>query len=137
MTRVVFDVNVIVSAILFNESVPGQAFVGALEHGTILVSRALARELEDVLGRSKFDRYVSREERDEFLAAFIHGSTMTDITESIHVCRDPKDNQVLELAVSGNADCIVTGDTDLLVLRSFHGVQIMTPAQFQIASASH
>ena len=66
MTRVVFDTNVIVSAVLFNNSVPGQVFIRALDHGTILVSEALARELADVLDRDKFDRYVSHEDRIVF-----------------------------------------------------------------------
>ena len=66
MTRVVFDTNVIVSAVLFNNSVPGQVFIRALDHGTILVSEALARELADVLGRERFDQYVSHEDRIVF-----------------------------------------------------------------------
>ena len=130
MTRVVFDTNVIVSAVLFNNSVPGQVFIRALDHGTILVSEALARELADVLDRDKFDRYVSREDRDEFLASLIRESAMTEIKESIHVCRDPEDNRVLELAINGNAEFIVTGDTDLLVLNPFRGIRILTPAEF-------
>ena len=48
----------------------------------------------------------------------------------MEVCRDPKDDQILELAVSGNADCIVTGDDDLLTLNPFRGIAIITPADF-------
>ncbi len=49
-----------------------------------------------------------------------------EITE----CRDPKDNKFLELAVAGNADCIVTGDKDLLVLDPFRNIRIITPKEF-------
>ncbi len=47
-------------------------------------------------------------------------------------CRDPKDNKFLELAVAGNADCIVTGDKDLLVLNPFRDTKIISPANFLI-----
>ena len=135
MTRVVFDTNVIVSAMLFSDSVPGRAFLGVLDSGTILMSTSLARELNEVLGRKKFDRYVSREQRDRFLASLIRESDMIEVTESIRACRDPKDNRILELAVDGNAEFIVTGDADLLVLNSFRGVRILTPATFRIPPA--
>jgi hypothetical protein len=51
-----------------------------------------------------------------------------EITE----CRDPKDNKFLELALAGNADCIVTGDKDLLVLNPFRGIKIISPSDFLI-----
>ena len=135
MTRVVFDTNVIISAMLFSDSVPSRAFLGVLDSGTILMSRSLARELSEVLGRKKFDRYVSREQRGRFLASLIRESDMIEVTESIRACRDPKDNRILELAVDGNADFIVTGDADLLVLNSFRGVRILTPATFRMPPA--
>ena len=50
----------------------------------------------------------------------------------ISECRDPKDNKFLELAVAGNADCIVTGDKDLLVLNPYCGTKIISPANFFI-----
>ncbi len=130
MNRFVFDTNVTVSALLFNDSVPGQAFTRALDHGSILVSGSLVRELSRVLGRERFDRYVSREERDVFLESLIREADLIEITESVNVCRDPEDDRILELAVNGNATYIVTGDADLLVLNPFRGVTILTPAEF-------
>lgn len=50
----------------------------------------------------------------------------------ISVCRHPKDNKFLELAIAGNADCIVTGDKDLLVLHPFRGIKIISPSDFLI-----
>ena len=97
MTRTVLDTNAIVSALLFNDSAPGRALIKALDTGTILVSAALAQELQDVLNRPRFDRYVTREERDEFLMAFMREAELVEITETVEVCRDPKDDQILEL----------------------------------------
>ena len=51
-------------------------------------------------------------------------------TERIAVCRDPKDDKFLELAVSGQATCIVTSDDDLLALNPFRGIPILSVAQF-------
>ena len=130
MNRFVFDTNVTVSALLFNDSVPGQAFTRALDHGSILVSGSLVRELSRVLGRERFDRYLSREERDVFLESLIREADLIEITESVNVCRDLEDDHILELAVNGNATYIVTGDADLLVLNPFRGVKILTPAEF-------
>lgn len=130
MTHFVFDTNVMISALLFNDSVPGRAFYRAFKYGTILISQPLVEELSEVLCRGKFDRYISHEERDKFLAALITEATLIETTESVHVCRDPEDNQILELAVNGNAAYIVTGDIDLLVLNPFRGAQIVTPAEF-------
>ena len=130
MTRFVFDTNVIISAVLFNNSVPGQAFIRALDHGRILVSKALVGELSRVLGRDRFDRYVTREERDAFLSSLIRESSLIEISQAVQVCRDPEDDQILELAVNGKATYIVTGDADLLVLNPFRGIEIVTPAEF-------
>lgn len=52
------------------------------------------------------------------------------ITESIALCRDPKDDKFLEPAVNGKADVIVSGDTDMLVLNPFRGIAIVSPAVF-------
>ena len=59
MTRIVFDTNVTISALLFTDSVPGRAFIRALDQGTILVAVALVGELSRVLGRGRFDRYFT------------------------------------------------------------------------------
>jgi len=52
------------------------------------------------------------------------------VTEVLLECRDPKDNKFLELAVSGGATHLISGDNDLLVLHPFRGIQIMTPQMF-------
>ena len=130
MTRYVFDTNVIVSALLFPGSKPGLAFVLALESGTILTSPACVEELGDVLSRAKFNRYVDSDQRQRFLGAFIQEARLVEIQESVHACRDPKDDQILELAINGRAGTIITGDADLLALNPFRDIPIVTPAEF-------
>lgn len=128
--RYVFDTNVIISALLFATSVPGQAFYAALNDGQILVSLPVLQELNTTLSRKKFARYVTREDRERFLAALVREAVLIEITETIEACRDPKDNKLLELAINGKASCLITGDQDLLVLHPFRAVSIKTPAEF-------
>jgi putative PIN family toxin of toxin-antitoxin system len=128
--RYVFDNSVVVSALLFDQSVPAQAFFAALDAGEILLSPMTFTELSEVLSRKKFDCYATSDERERFLAMLLSDATLVDIVEEVRLCRDPKDDKFLELAVSGRGSCIVTGDQDLLVLHPFRGVPILTPAQF-------
>lgn len=87
-------------------------------------------ELNDVLGREKFVRYVSDEERARFLQSLLYEGRLVEIREKVWACRDPKDDKFLELAVNGEADFIVSGDDDLLVLDPFGGIPILTPDKF-------
>ena len=128
-TRYVFDTNVIISSVLFSDSVPGQAFARCRDDGTLLFSQALVEELNDVFRRDKFNRYVALELRERLLEALVRESELIEITEQVKACRDPKDDRILELAVNGHASFIVTGDSDLRVLNPFRGIQIVTPAK--------
>lgn len=128
--RFLFDTSAVVSALLFEHSVPGRAFYAALDRGQILLSEATFAELAEVLGRKKFDRYVTPAEREQFLAMLLGVGTLIEITEVVRACRDPKDDKFLELAASGGASCLATGDQDLLVLHPFRGIPVLTPAQF-------
>ncbi len=69
----------------------------------------------------RFDKYISLEERNEFLVSLVRDSDLIEITESVRACRDPDDDRILELAVNGAAAYIITGDSDLLVMNPFRG----------------
>lgn len=126
----VFDTNAVVSALLLKKSVARQAFDRAQSEGKLLVSTAIVTELNDVLKREKFNKYIKEEERFLFLTALIRAAILVEITVTINDCRDPKDNKFLELAISGNADCIVSGDDDLTSLHPFRGIPILTPRAY-------
>jgi putative PIN family toxin of toxin-antitoxin system len=126
----VFDTNVVVSAVLLALSVPRKAVDAVVRHGRLLVSAVTVAELEDVLRRPKFDKYVRQDERLEFLAALVREAEVVEITDVVTDCRDPKDNKFLELALSGRASHIVSGDADLLTLHPFRGISIVTPQAF-------
>lgn len=128
--RCVFDTNTIISAFLFDDGIPGRALKLALKNGEVLLSLELAEELAEVLHRKKFDRYVRQKLREEFLAEIISETTLVRTNTSIRECRDPRDDKFLELAVSGRATHIITGDKDLLALHPFKGISILTPRGF-------
>ena len=128
--RAVFDTNVLVSALLFENSTPAQAFFSVVANGEILFSVALINEIHRILYRPKFDRYINDAQREDFMLALVENGILVDVTEEINICRDPKDNMILELAVSGKANVIGTGDDDLLVLNPFREIAILGPQVF-------
>ena len=128
--RFVFDTNVLISAFLFSQSKPRQALDQATVIGVILLSNSVLSELEEVLYRPKFDRYITKERRQEFIENFTENAQFIYVTEQINECRDPKDNKYLELALSGQVECIVTGDDDLLVLNPWRGIEILNVQEF-------
>ena len=127
--RTVFDTSVLVSAVLLPRSLPRRAFDLAGQLGKLLLSEATLDELDQVLRRRKFDKYISERDRLEFLVAMVNQAEVVPITLQVAECRDPLDNKFLELALSGHAGQIVTGDADLLVLHPFRGVDVLSPAE--------
>ena len=126
----VIDTNVVVSAILSPRSIPRQAFDLAFNQGIVLASDSTLNELDSVLRRPKFERYLSESDRLQFLSKFIRDIVVIEVVETIADCRDPKDNKFLELAISGGATGIISGDADLLVLHPFRGIPIIAPKSF-------
>ncbi|MGL5034371.1 MAG: putative toxin-antitoxin system toxin component, PIN family [Microcystaceae cyanobacterium] len=148
----VIDTNVLVSSILIKKSSSDAALKKARRLGSLLFSAVTFQELQTVLSRSKFDRYVSLQVRSEFifrlrleselveilervdLSEFIFRlrleSELVEILERVDLCRDKKDNKFLEVAINGKTDYLITGDNDLLVLRPFQDIKIMTVNEF-------
>jgi len=127
MCRVVFDTNVVLSALLF----PAGRLAWLRQHwreagAVALISPATARELTRVLGYSKFR--LSEQYRMELLAMYIPYCESLDLVNKCPVeCRDPKDQSLLDLAHVGKADLLVTGDKDLLALAGQTEFVIETP----------
>lgn len=131
--RAVLDTGVVVSALLLPRSVPRQAFDLAAGRGRLLVSAATVAELDEVLHRPKFNKYLTEEERLEFLAALLRAAEVVEVEEAVTECRDPDDNKFLELAISGQATHLLSGDADLLALHPFRGIPILAPHDFLTA----
>jgi putative PIN family toxin of toxin-antitoxin system len=130
LDRIVVDANVFVSAIVLPLSIPRQAVDKALDHGVLLVSEATMNELAEVLSRPKFDHYVSTKERALFLGRLGSTAEFVPIIHLVRECRDPKDDKFLEVVLNGRADMIVTGDADVLAMRLWRRIAILSPTDY-------
>jgi putative PIN family toxin of toxin-antitoxin system len=133
--RVVLDTSTLVGAALRIGSIPHQVLIMALGTCDVCASDETLRELERVLKRKKFDRYVDRDSRGEFAALIrrhVHLFSVGDggLEAFEPTCRDPEDNKFLALALVAEADLLVSSDEDLLVMNTWRGITIVTPADF-------
>ena len=129
--RVVLDSPVLISAALQPRGLPRAAVEAVREaRGVLLFSDETLEELRTWLMRPKFDRYVSRAGRLVFIARIEAVSEAVAITGARLGCRDPDDDKLLETALLGGADALVTGDGDLLDMASGQPVPILTPRAF-------
>ena len=127
--RIVLDTNVLVSAALKQESMPGMTVLAVERHGGLLKSLATEQQLFEVVARPYFASLIDPDTRD-WLKKLMAAAELVTIIERIAACRDPTDDKFLELAVNRRADLIVSGDGDLLVLNPFRQIPIVTPAAF-------
>lgn len=128
--RWVLDTHALISRLLLPTGAAARAVDHALARGVVLVSEETMNELAEVISRPKFDAYLSVAERVQFLRLFGGVARMLNITHRVAACRDPKDDKFLHVALNGEAEAIVTGDRDLLILHPFHGISILSPADF-------
>jgi uncharacterized protein len=133
--RIVIDTSTLVGALLKPQSIPRQAFNHALTVATVCVSPETLAELESVLLRDKFDRYLDRESRQAFIDHYRAASALFPVTvdeeQALNPpCRDLRDNKFLALALHCSAQFLISSDDDLLVLHPWHKIAILSPAQF-------
>ena len=126
--RIVVDTNVLISRLLAADSVPSQPVRAARREGRLLVSETTMNELAEVLSREKLDRYISLEDRKQFLRQLARIVEFVPIIQVVRECRDPKDDKFLEVALNGRADLILTGDADLLAMHPWRGIEILSAA---------
>ncbi|MBE9197106.1 putative toxin-antitoxin system toxin component, PIN family, partial [Synechocystis sp. LEGE 06083] len=130
--RAVIDTNIWIS-FLIGKTLQGlnQAIID--NRVVILFSEDLFVELMDVLYRPKFKKYFSETAIQNLVALLNKKVELVKINFHFDSCRDKKDNFLLDLAVSGNANYLVTGDSDLLALNPFQTVKIVSYQHFQTA----
>ena len=130
--KLVVDTNVLVSAFLW-QGTPGRLIELAGEKECrFFTSRALIDELAEVLQRKKLAKQVQATglTAAQMLRNFQKlATTVTARKLAQQVSRDADDDSVLACALAAQVDLIVSGDADLLVLKQFHGIRIVTAAQ--------
>jgi uncharacterized protein len=134
--RVVVDTNILVSFAIRPSLEFERLFDSIARIGVLLVSDETIAELHGVLTRQRFRKYISRGSAMDYIDWYVGISELIEIGERLTVCRDPRDDKFLELAVSGRADIIVSGDADLLVLHPFRKVAVLRSAEFLASVAA-
>ena len=127
--RVIADTNAWISRFILPNSLTGQRMkrLAADKRITLVFSQTLKDELRAVLQRPKFRKYITAENLSVF-RAYLDAFPTTPVTSTVELCRDPKDNFLLSLALDGQADYLVSGDEDLLVLGNVGSTSIVTLA---------
>lgn len=132
--RVVVDTNIVVSRSISAKGAPAEVLRRwRQEQFELLVSEPMLDEYERALGyeRVRVRHQMSDDEIHEVVTQFRRFAILVEPTETLAVIEDdPDDNRVLECAVAGEAEYIVSGDAHLLTLKRYQGIQILSPAAF-------
>jgi len=125
--RAVYDTNVYISGFLWRGSPRELIELASRKEIQLFVSEYILDEVLRIL-----DEYFKLAEEDvESVMQGIRGiSTLVYPRERVDIVRDKKDNRILECALESKADYLVTGDKDLLVLKEFKGIRIVSPREF-------
>ena len=128
-TKVLLDTNILISALGWN-SKPKEIFLKCIAGELKLVtSPEQIEELRQVLGYPKFS--FSEEQKETFISIILEIAAMVEITGKVKVIKDdPDDDVILETALVGEADYIISGDSHLLKLKEFAGIKILTTKEF-------
>jgi uncharacterized protein len=133
LIRAVIDTSIVVRAVLKPLGTVGPILDSLAEKRyTFLYSEATLEEVVEVLARPRLRRRFPVRGRDPqtVVDLIVLRSEAVAPRRRWTVCRDPKDDKFLAVAVEGRADALVTGDEDLLALHPFQGIPIIQPAQF-------
>ena len=125
--KLVLDTNVLIAA-LIARGVCSELLEHCVLTHTIVASEFILGELRGhLVGKFKY----TDQDADEAIALLeSQMQIVTPISLDQPVCRDPDDDQILATAIAGQAECIVTGDKDLLVLQRFKAIEILSPSDF-------
>ena len=127
--KIVFDTNVLLAAQL-TRGLTSNVFEYCYDNYEIYLSDWIINEFSEKL-RDKFE--IPEPKIAESVDLIKRGAKVTNpVDKPPNVCRDKDDNNILHLAAFIDADYIITGDKDLLVLREYSGVQIINPRNFWI-----
>lgn len=128
--KVIFDTNVWISFLIGKQLKKVKHYISNGQI-TIITTEQLIVELESVTKRAKLKNYFPKESVQELIALLETIAEKVEITQTHFLSRDPKDNFLLDLIDYSKADCLVTGDKDLLEHNPFKTAQILTPKEFE------
>ena len=127
--KIVLDTNIFVSSFFWGGN-PRKIMERVINGEDVLfICKEILQEIASVMARPKFSV------NDEYIALFIH--SIEDVANRVvligvvqNICRDRNDDKILECALLANADYIITGDADLLTLKEYRNIRIITPSEY-------
>ena len=128
-SRLVIDTNIWISFLLTKDFISFDKIVSN-PNLKMLFSNKLLEEFIEVARRPKFKKYFSNVDLENLLIKMREHGELIVVKNSTTICRDPKDNFLLDLSKEGEATHLITGDKDLLDLKRFGKTQIITLKKF-------
>ncbi len=133
--KIIIDTNVLVSYFINGGNSALTAVIQS-EYYIILASKELFQEYVSVLKRPKFKKYFIDVNVDDLLQVYIKLLTFVEINCDVKLCRDPNDDFIIQLAISSEADFLITGDNDILILESFGNCQFISLSEFILLNST-
>lgn len=137
--KVILDTNVLISSLAF-DAVCEKCLIKCLENLQVFIYRSEStfNEFKQKIYQGRLDKILKKSKRkltqnqiDTFVQGFLQSSKLiSNPTQKIDLSRDLDDNKFLELAKEVQADYLITGDKDLLVLKNFEKTKILKPSEF-------
>jgi len=129
LKKVILDTNLWISHLISERLIQLDALL-ANNQVQLIFSKQLLEEFVLVAQRPKFQKYFAAEDIQDLLAVFDTFGAMVEVKSEVDICRDPKDNFLLAMAKDSEADFLISGDKDLLVLKQFEETVILTFTDF-------
>ena len=129
--RIVIDTNLWISALISASLRQRLETLIGDERIHILASSELMTELEQVAMRPNLQKYIKQEHVIHFLDILTRRLDFVVTSSVVQICRDPNDDFLLALCLDGNANYLLTGDKDLLVLNPFESTKILSLTEFE------
>ncbi len=127
--KLILDTNLWVSFLISKNYIQLDEII-FVKKAKIIFSRELLEEFLSVVKRRKFRRFFSNEDIRELLETIQEHSEFIEVKSVVEMCRDKRDNFLLALAKDSEADYLITGDTDLLILEKMGKTKISTITKF-------
>jgi len=128
--KVIIDTNLFISYLIGKRLVGLKSWLVNMQIVLVFAEQNLT-ELELVSGRKKFRKYFNHDDVFELLKFIRLIGEIYEIDDVLEICRDPKDDFLLELAKVSKADFMITGDKDLLEIKKYHKTEIITIDYFE------
>ena len=123
--RVVIDTNLWIHFLLTKNYSKVEKLIST-DSLVLLFSQELLDEFTEVASRPKFKKYFSLTDLQGLLTQLSQHAEFINVTSTLEICRDPKDNFLLSLSADGRATHLITGDKDLLMLKTLNKTKILT-----------